>query len=113
MAGRTLKITESSRDMLEKSYEPFLEAQESIGSEGLHEALRRSFPEGVLEGGPIKIPFRQPIIKGQEFVTFTSGKIHIRIAEERTKIVEGATEAHPLEVNQEGLSATDHYILGL
>src|SRR4030042_469126 len=83
MCGRKVKITESGRNMLEKSFKPFLEAQKSIGTEGLHEALCRSFPESVLEGGPIKIPFRQPVIKGQEFVLLTAVKIHIGIAEER------------------------------
>jgi hypothetical protein len=58
MCGRKVKIMESSRDMFKKSFMPFLEAQESIGSEGLHETLCRSFPESVLESSPIKIPFR-------------------------------------------------------
>jgi hypothetical protein len=39
MAGRKVKITESSRDMIEISFKPFLETQKSIGPEGLHEAL--------------------------------------------------------------------------
>ncbi len=113
MAGRKVKIMESGRDIFEKSFKPFLEAQKSIGPEGLHEALGRSFPEIILEGGPIKIPFQQPVIKGQEFVTLTARKIHIGIAEERAKIVEGASEAHPLEVDEEGFSVTDHHVLGL
>ena len=39
MAGRKLKMTKSGRDMLETGFKPFLEAQKSIGPEGLHEAL--------------------------------------------------------------------------
>jgi len=104
---------ESRRDVREKSFKPFLEAQKSIGPEGLDEALCRGCPESVLEGGPIKIPFRQPVIKGQEFITVTSGKIHIGIAEKRAKIVEGVSEAHPLKVDEKGFPVTDHHVLGL
>ena len=113
MCGRTVKITESGWDMLLKSFKPFLETQKSVSPEGLHEALRRSFPEMILEGGPIKIPFRQPVIKGQEFITLPGGEIHIGITQERAKIVEGGSEAHPLEVDEEGFSVTNHYVLGL
>ena len=74
MCGRTVKIMESSRDMFEISFKPFLQAQESIGPEGLHEALCRSFPESVLEGGPIKIPFPQPVIKGRSSSRSSSEK---------------------------------------
>jgi hypothetical protein len=66
-----------------------------------------------LEGSPIKIPFSEPVIKGQEFITFALGKIDIRIVEEGTKIVKRASEAHSLEVNEERFSVTDHHILGL
>ena len=57
LRSRMLKMAKPGGDMLEKSRKPFLEAQESIGSEGLHEALCRGFPESVSEGGPIVIPF--------------------------------------------------------
>ena len=80
MYGCLVKIMESSRDMLEKIFKSSLEAQKSIGPEGLHESLRRSLPESVLEGDPIKIPFCQPVIKRQEFLTFTIREVHIGIA---------------------------------
>src|SRR4030042_3599591 len=125
-----VKILKSGRSMFEKNFKPLLKAQKSIGPEGLHKALCRSFPEMILEGGPIQIPFCQSVIKGQEFVLLTAGNIHlfgvrlrvnlstslemnIGIAEQRAKIVEGASEAHPLEVDEAGVSVADHPVLGL
>ena len=94
-----MKITEGGRDMVEKIFQPFPETQKPVCSQGLHEALRRSFPKIIPEAGLVKTSFQQPVIKGQEFFALTVGKIHIGIAEERAKIVEGASEAHPLEVD--------------
>ena len=113
MGGRKAKVMESRRNMLEICLKPLLDSQESIGPEGLHEPLDRSIPESVLESDPIQIPFREAIIKGQEFVALTAGKIDIGIAEEGTEVVEGVTETHPLEVDEKGFSITDHHILGL
>ena len=58
-----LKMAKSSRDVLEKGLQPFFQAQEAIGSKGLHQALCRSFPEKVSEGSPTVIPIGQSIIK--------------------------------------------------
>jgi hypothetical protein len=63
--------------------------------------------QGLVRGAP------QPEVKRKEFVTFTIRKIHIGIAQERAKIVEGASEAHPLEVDEERFSVADHHIMGL
>jgi hypothetical protein len=113
MAGRAVKMTESGGDMIEKSVEPFLKAEKSEGPEGLQKALSRGLPEKASERGPIKIPFCQSIIKGQKFVKLATGEFYIRIAEERTKIIERASEAHSLEVDEEGFSVANHHILGL
>lgn len=40
-------------------------------------------------------------------------KNDIGIAEKRTKIVEETPKAHSLEVDEEGISISDHHILGL
>ena len=82
LCSHTLKIKESGRDVLKKSYKSLLGAQKPIGPQGLHETLCRSFPKSVLERGPIKFPFLQPIIKRQKFILFPAGKIHIGIPKE-------------------------------
>ena len=72
LGGRKVKIADPRGNRVKVSFKPFLEAQKPVSPEGLHEALCRSFPEIILERRPIKIPFRHPIIKGQEFVLLTA-----------------------------------------
>ena len=70
--GRMVKIWSPAGICSRKASKPLLVAQESIGPQGLHETLCRSFPEKVLEEGPIKIStsvLPQPVIKRQELVS--------------------------------------------
>ena len=99
--------------MVEEAFKPFLKAQEAVSAKSLHQTLYGSLPEGILESGPIKIPFLQPVIKGQQSSSLASRKVHIRIAEERAEVIEGVSEAHTLKVDEERLAVVDHHVLGL
>lgn len=50
LRGCKVKAAKTGRDVVEVGCQPLLVAQKSISSEGLHEPLRRGFPEGVVEG---------------------------------------------------------------
>src|SRR3990172_8425394 len=108
-----VKIAKSRRDVIEKGFKSFLEAQECVCPESLHEALCRSLPEHLLEIFPGHVLFREAIVMKEQIHPLAIIEFDIGIAEEGTEIVEGASEAHPLEVDEEGFSVTDHYVLGL
>jgi hypothetical protein len=108
-----MKITNSSRDMLKKNFKPFLEAQKSVSPEGLHEALRRSFPEHLLKIFPAQVLFGKVVIIKKQVHPLITTEFDIRIAEERAEIVKGASKAHSLKIDKEGFPVTDHHILRL
>jgi len=109
--GCALKVSKSGRDVVKKSCKPFPESEETVCTEGLHEALGRCFPKMFLEGGPIKISLGKVIIKRQKFVTLSLRKEYIGIAQEGAEVIERASEAHPLKVDEVGVSILYHNIL--
>jgi hypothetical protein len=99
--------------MLEVSCESSADAEESICPQGLHETLGRGLPKTTAELGPFLLPHGESIVEKEQLVTLDFREMDIGIAKERAEVIEGAAEAHALEVDKEGLLIMDHHILGL
>ena len=88
-----------------------LEAKEAVGAEGLHQALCGGEQEKFTEGIPIVRGAGNLVIIEKEILTPCFWKGDVGIAEKRGEVVEKASGAYPLEIDQDRFAVTDHHVL--
>ena len=89
------------------------EAEEAVGAEGLHQTLCGGEQEKFTEGIPIVRGAGNLVIIEKEILTPCFWKGDVGIAEERCEVVEGASGAQPLKIDQDRFAVADHHVLRL
>ena len=85
--------------------------EKTVGAEGLHKALEGAEAKDMLEIG--FIVGDGVLIKRKELGAFGGVEVHVRIVEQRGKIVMGQAETHSLEIDHPGGLGMDENVLRL
>ena len=115
LCGHGAEVGECGWDVVEEMAAFPYESEETVGAEGLHEALHGAELEGVLEVGWDLRAVRTGLcaVIGEEFVAFGVGEGDVGIEEDGGEVVLSEPVAHALEVDEAGVVVADDDVLGL